>query len=139
MAREGENGRDLCQSGSPVSICITYLRNQETGIYWQPPRRQPGAFLISIENLKRILRTAFCLAALMICGTIRVISGQFNDHTLPHIVQKDGRCELFVDGAPYLMLGAQWMKRTPERCLRMCAEAIAYTNQKRPITMEYDG
>src|SRR5580658_10881073 len=27
--------------------------------------------------------------------------------SIPHIVQKDGRYALFVDGAPYLMLGAQ--------------------------------
>jgi hypothetical protein len=29
------------------------------------------------------------------------------DDSLPHIVQKDGRYALFVDGAPYLILGAQ--------------------------------
>jgi len=30
-----------------------------------------------------------------------------DDDSIPHIVQKDGRYALFVDGAPYLMLGAQ--------------------------------
>ena len=29
------------------------------------------------------------------------------DPSLPHLVQKDGRAALFVDGAPFLMLGAQ--------------------------------
>jgi beta-galactosidase GanA len=29
------------------------------------------------------------------------------DKSLPHLVQKDGRYALYVDGAPYLMLGAQ--------------------------------
>jgi beta-galactosidase GanA len=29
------------------------------------------------------------------------------NHTMPHLVEKDGRHALFVDGAPYLMLGAQ--------------------------------
>ena len=30
-----------------------------------------------------------------------------DDDSIPHIVHKDGRYALFVDGAPYLMLGAQ--------------------------------
>ena len=62
---------------------------------------------MNIDSLKRILRAAFCLAILMTCGTVRVLYAQSQDHSLPRIVQKDGRYGLFVDGEPYLMLGAQ--------------------------------
>ena len=34
-------------------------------------------------------------------------SAEADDDSIPHIVHKDGRCALFVDGAPYLMLGAR--------------------------------
>jgi Domain of unknown function (DUF5597)/Beta-galactosidase len=36
-----------------------------------------------------------------------VARGDVADATIPHIVRKDGRYALFVDGAPYLILGAQ--------------------------------
>ncbi|HEX4054548.1 MAG TPA: DUF5597 domain-containing protein [Tepidisphaeraceae bacterium] len=38
---------------------------------------------------------------------IPLAQAQGDDASLPHIVQKDGRYALFVDGAPYLILGAQ--------------------------------
>ncbi|MGO9640833.1 MAG: DUF5597 domain-containing protein [Candidatus Acidiferrales bacterium] len=62
---------------------------------------------MNIDSLKHILRVAFCLVALMTCGTMRVLHAQSKDQPLPQIVQKDGRYSLFVDGAPYLMLSAQ--------------------------------
>ena len=37
---------------------------------------------------------------------VRLVA-QVKEHPIPHIVQKDGRYALFVDDAPYLMLGAQ--------------------------------
>jgi hypothetical protein len=36
-----------------------------------------------------------------------IASAKAEDESLPHIVEKNGRFALFVDGAPYLMLGAQ--------------------------------
>jgi hypothetical protein len=45
-----------------------------------------------------------CILAAIVCGAAR---GETSDSSLPHIVQKEGRYALFVDGAPYLMLGAQ--------------------------------
>jgi hypothetical protein len=35
------------------------------------------------------------------------LAAQVKEHPIPHIVEKDGRYALFVDDAPYLMLGAQ--------------------------------
>ena len=43
----------------------------------------------------------------MMCGSRPVLAAQPQDHSLPRIVQQDGRFALFVDGSPYLMLGAQ--------------------------------
>ena len=34
-------------------------------------------------------------------------AAQAKERPLPRLVKKDGRYALFVDGAPYLMLGAQ--------------------------------
>ncbi len=59
------------------------------------------------HSLKNVLRVAFCLVTLMTGGAVRVLHAQSKDQPLPKIVQKDGRYGLFVDGAPYLMLGAQ--------------------------------
>jgi hypothetical protein len=56
---------------------------------------------------KLIPRAMICLAALLACGALRQLHAQSKDHPLPQIVEKDGRYALFVDGAPYLMLGAQ--------------------------------
>ena len=41
------------------------------------------------------------------CGTLQVSAQKSDHHPIPKIVQRDGRYALFVDGAPYLMLGAQ--------------------------------
>ncbi|HUJ29878.1 MAG TPA: DUF5597 domain-containing protein [Candidatus Acidoferrum sp.] len=65
-----------------------------------------GATLVNIHDLKRILRMAVCAAALLTLSNASALA-QAKDHPLPRIVQKDGRYALFVDGAPYLMLGAQ--------------------------------
>jgi len=58
-------------------------------------------------SLRNVLRIAFCLVTLMTGGAARVLHAQSKDQPLPKIVQKDGRYGLFVEGAPYLMLGAQ--------------------------------
>jgi beta-galactosidase GanA len=55
-----------------------------------------------MPNAKRFLPTLL-LAALAISTS----SAQADDSSLPRIVRKDGRYALFVDGAPYLILGAQ--------------------------------
>jgi beta-galactosidase GanA len=65
------------------------------------------AILMNKHSLRNVLRVAFCVAALMTGGAVRVLHAQSKDQPLPKIVQKDGRYGLFVDGAPYLMLGAQ--------------------------------
>src|SRR5256885_168828 len=54
-----------------------------------------------------MLLAGFCLVLISVVfgGTTDVSAQSTSD--LPHIVQKDGRYALFVDGAPYLILGAQ--------------------------------
>ena len=44
------------------------------------------------------------LAAVVLAGCL---TAQADDSMLPHLVQKDGRHALIVDGAPFLILGAQ--------------------------------
>ena len=48
------------------------------------------------------------------------ISGIAKESSLPHLVQRDGRYALFVDDAPFLILGAQVNNSSgwPERCRR---------------------
>jgi beta-galactosidase GanA len=47
------------------------------------------------------------LLAFLTLGTLPALRAQSQTHPIPEIVQKNGRYALFVDGAPYLMLGAQ--------------------------------
>jgi len=47
------------------------------------------------------------LAAIVAAAVVVPVQAQVKEHPLPRIVEKDGRYALFVDGAPYLMLGAQ--------------------------------
>ena len=61
-------------------------------------------------NLPRALAAAVlavlaALAATLMCGT--PAHAQALEKPLPQLVTKDGRHALFVDGAPFLVLGAQ--------------------------------
>lgn len=47
------------------------------------------------------------LAAVTMLVMTSIASAQGRETSLPHLVQKDGRWALMVDGAPYLILGAQ--------------------------------
>ena len=51
--------------------------------------------------------TSAILAALMAASAAVALQAQVKERPLPRIVKKDGRFALFVDDAPYLMLGAQ--------------------------------
>ena len=46
-------------------------------------------------------------AVLAVSAAAATLCAQSNPHPLPRLVHKDGRYALFVDDAPYLMLGAQ--------------------------------
>ena len=52
------------------------------------------------------LRVRVTLLAVLLAPALPAQSSPHSP-SLPHIVEKDGRYALFVDGAPYLMLGAQ--------------------------------
>src|ERR1700689_1980941 len=45
--------------------------------------------------------------ALLACSCVFTLQAQEKERPIPQIVKKDGRYALMVDGAPYLMLGAQ--------------------------------
>ncbi len=49
----------------------------------------------------------FFFASFFLWCMVLQLDAQKDNHPIPHIVQRDGRYALFVDGAPYLMLGAQ--------------------------------
>ena len=51
--------------------------------------------------------TSAVLAAFMVANAAAALHAQVKERPLPRLVKKDGRFALFVDGAPYLMLGAQ--------------------------------
>src|SRR5271165_2924058 len=51
------------------------------------------------------MRTA--LVALVALCAAAALDAQVKERPIPRIVKKDGRYALFVDDAPYLMLGAQ--------------------------------
>jgi hypothetical protein len=52
-------------------------------------------------------RSTIAISVLMACGAAVALEAQVKESPLPRLVKKDGRYALFVDGAPYLMLGAQ--------------------------------
>ncbi len=54
--------------------------------------------------MKMIFAVLAALAATLVAAPLQA---QTEPHPIPHIVKKDGRFALFVDDAPYLMLGAQ--------------------------------
>jgi beta-galactosidase GanA len=60
-----------------------------------------------LERLAALRSTALWVALLTACGVTRKPHGETSDRPLPQVVQRDGRYALFVDGAPYLILGAQ--------------------------------
>src|ERR1035437_1949042 len=51
--------------------------------------------------------TSAVLAVFVAASVVVPLAAQVKEHPIPHIVEKDGRYALFVDDAPYLMLGAQ--------------------------------
>ncbi len=51
--------------------------------------------------------TSAVLAAFMAANAAATLDAQVKESLLPRLVKTDGRFALFVDGAPYLMLGAQ--------------------------------
>src|SRR5450631_406886 len=60
------------------------------------------------KNEDRIKMKAFIIAAILAAsGAGFTLRAQVEEHPIPSLVQKDGRFALLVEGAPYLILGAQ--------------------------------
>jgi Domain of unknown function (DUF5597)/Beta-galactosidase len=55
----------------------------------------------------KICRPAALVALLAACGGAIALRAQVKERPIPRVVRKDGRYGLMVDGAPFLMLGAQ--------------------------------
>ena len=55
----------------------------------------------------KFFRPATLVALLSACGVVITLQAQVKEHPIPQIVKKDGRYGFMVDGAPFLMLGAQ--------------------------------
>jgi beta-galactosidase GanA len=62
---------------------------------------------MNLARLGLLLRGTACVAGLVAAGFGSSPYAQTGDASLPRLVQKEGRHALFVDGAPYLMLGVQ--------------------------------
>ena len=66
------------------------------------------------------MKTWIIAAALAASSTALAVQAQTAQHPVPRVVQNDGRYALLVDGAPYLMLGAQsnnssdWLATLPK-------------------------
>ena len=61
---------------------------------------------MSVARLGKVFRSATCVALITACGAV-TLQAQVKERPIPQLVHKDGRYALMVDGAPYLMLGAQ--------------------------------
>ena len=58
--------------------------------------------------MKRIIGSPFIRTAVIASVVLTTcLVAQASEPALPHLVQKDGRHALIVDGAPFLILGAQ--------------------------------
>ena len=55
----------------------------------------------------RLFRPATLVAVLAGCSVAVTLPAQVKERPIPQVVKKDGRYGFMVDGAPYLMLGAQ--------------------------------
>ncbi len=53
------------------------------------------------------MKTSIVTAVLILVGSAFFAKAQVREHPVPRIIANDGRYALIVDGAPYLMLGAQ--------------------------------
>src|ERR1017187_9738593 len=69
-------------------------------------RLKRGPFVMSVARLGKVFRSATCVALITACGAV-TLQAQVKERPIPQLVHKDGRYALMVDGAPYLMLGAQ--------------------------------
>jgi len=90
------------------------------------------------------------LAALMATLVAAPLHAQVQERPLPHLVKKDGRFALFVDDAPFLMLGAQvhnsssWPSALPKVWPAMeylnvnTVEMPIYWEQFEPQPKQYD-
>jgi hypothetical protein len=90
------------------------------------------------------------LAVLMAASVAATLPGQVKESPIPRLVKKDGRYALMVDGAPYLMLGAQthnssaWPAMLPKVWSAMeylhvnTVEVPVYWEQFEPKQGQYD-
>lgn len=93
-------------------------------------------------NLARIgfLFRAVCVAVFLTVGPVTSLQAQTTSGSLPRIVQKEGRYALFVDNAPYLILGVQvnnssaWPSMLPK--VWPAVEALGANTVEMPIYWE---
>src|ERR1035441_1965375 len=90
------------------------------------------------------------LAAFLAASVVATLPAQVKESPIPRLVKKDGRYALMVDGAPYLMLGAQthnssaWPAMLPKVWSAMeylhvnTVEAPVYWEQFEPRQGQYD-
>src|ERR1039457_3393314 len=90
------------------------------------------------------------LAAFVAASVAATLPAQVEERPIPRLVKKDGRYALMVDGAPYLMLGAQvhnssaWPAMLPKVGPAMdslhvnTVEAPVYWEQFEPRQGQYD-
>ena len=55
----------------------------------------------------RLFRPATLVAVLAGCSVVVTLPAQVKERPIPQVIKRDGRYGFMVDGAPYLMLGAQ--------------------------------
>ena len=71
------------------------------------PGMNPGSAQPKRRRLSFFPITLACLAALLPALCAANARAQADNNPLPHLVSRDGRHALIVDGAPFLLLGAQ--------------------------------
>ena len=94
-------------SGSRASFLDPTAGSTRDSAEWRATAMSIELFPANPRNLRPPVKNQIVLAVLTATIAGFALHAQATEHPVPRLVEKDGRYALLVDGAPFLMLGAQ--------------------------------